>query len=76
MEPDILLADEPTGNLDSQSGTEIVDIMEDLNGQGLTLLVVTHDPNIGRRAKRQIRMEDGRIATDSGKNRAMLAGNA
>jgi putative ABC transport system ATP-binding protein len=64
MEPSILLADEPTGNLDSKSGQEIVDIMEDLNRQGLTLIVVTHDPAIGRRAGRQIRMEDGRIATD------------
>jgi putative ABC transport system ATP-binding protein len=64
MEPSILLADEPTGNLDSKSGQEIVDIMEHLNRQGLTLIVVTHDPAIGRRAGRQIRMEDGRIATD------------
>jgi len=64
MEPTILLADEPTGNLDSASGQEIVDIMEDLNRQGLTLLVVTHDPNIGRRAGRQIRMEDGRVVGD------------
>jgi putative ABC transport system ATP-binding protein len=64
MGPTILLADEPTGNLDSKSGKEIVDIMEDLNRQGLTLFVVTHDAAIGRRAGRQIRMEDGRIATD------------
>jgi putative ABC transport system ATP-binding protein len=64
MGPTILLADEPTGNLDSKSGKEIVDIMEDLNRQGLTLLVVTHDAAIGRRAGRQIQMEDGRIATD------------
>jgi len=64
MEPTILLADEPTGNLDSKSGKEIVDIMEDLNQQGLTLIVVTHDPAIGQRAGRQIRMEDGRVAAD------------
>ena len=64
MEPSILLADEPTGNLDSKSGKEIVDIMEDLNQQGLTLIVVTHDPAIGQRAGRQIRMEDGRIEKD------------
>lgn len=64
MEPSILLADEPTGNLDSKSGKEIVDIMEHLNRQGLTLIVVTHDPAIGRRAGRQIRMEDGRIEKD------------
>jgi len=70
MEPTILLADEPTGNLDSRSGKEIVDIMEDLNRQGLTLLVVTHDPNIGRRAGRQIGMEDGRVASDSSSEQA------
>jgi putative ABC transport system ATP-binding protein len=64
MQPSILLADEPTGNLDSQSGKEVVDIMEELNRQGLTLIVVTHDPAIGRRAGRQIRMEDGRVESD------------
>jgi putative ABC transport system ATP-binding protein len=64
MEPRILLADEPTGNLDSKSGTEIVNIMEDLNQQGLTLIVVTHDAAIGERAGRQVRMEDGRVAAD------------
>jgi putative ABC transport system ATP-binding protein len=66
MQPTILLADEPTGNLDSHSGQEIVDIMEDLNRQGLTLIVVTHDPSIGERAGRQVRMEDGRIVSDTG----------
>ncbi len=65
MAPTILLADEPTGNLDSQSGQEIVDIMEDLNRQGLTLIVVTHDPAIGRRSGRQLGMQDGRVSTDS-----------
>ena len=64
MRPTILLADEPTGNLDSRSGKEIVDIMEELNQQGLTLIVVTHDPSIGERARRMIRMEDGRIVED------------
>jgi len=64
MAPTILLADEPTGNLDSQSGQEIIDIMEELNLQGLTLVVVTHDPAIGRRAGRQIRMEDGQVVND------------
>jgi len=65
MQPKILLADEPTGNLDSRSGKEIVDIMENLNHQGLTLIIVTHDPAIGGRAQRKIRMEDGRIVSDT-----------
>ncbi len=65
MQPSILLADEPTGNLDSHSGKEIVDIMENLNGQGLTLIVVTHDPALGERAERQIRMKDGRVVVES-----------
>jgi len=64
MQPAILLADEPTGNLDSRSGKEIVETMEELNRQGLMLIIVTHDPAIGGRARRKIRMEDGRIVTD------------
>ena len=64
MEPRILLADEPTGNLDSASGGEVVKIMEDLHEQGLTLVVVTHDPIIGGRAHRRLRMRDGRIVQD------------
>lgn len=71
MEPTILLADEPTGNLDSKSGGEIVNIMEELNRQGLTLIVVTHDPAIGQRATRQLRMDDGRIARDSAVDQAL-----
>ena len=63
--PAILLADEPTGNLDSHSGGEIVELMERLNQEGLTLIVVTHDREIGQRAKRRIRVVDGRIASDS-----------
>ncbi len=66
MEPKLLLADEPTGNLDSASGREVVKIMEALNAQGLTLLVVTHDPNIGERARRQLKFKDGRLEHDSG----------
>jgi len=62
MRPPILLADEPTGNLDSQSGREIVGLLETLNEQGVTLFIITHDPELGKRAKRQIRIVDGRIA--------------
>ena len=64
MKPSILLADEPTGNLDSSSGREVTNILEDLNREGITLLVVTHDNNIGDRAKRHIRMVDGAITSD------------
>jgi putative ABC transport system ATP-binding protein len=65
MEPVLLLADEPTGNLDSQSGKEVIEIMEELNTHGLTLVLVTHDPAVGQRARRRLVMEDGRVAGDS-----------
>jgi putative ABC transport system ATP-binding protein len=64
MRPSMLLADEPTGNLDSKSGAEIVNILEEHNAQGLAQIVVTHDPNLGDRATRQIKMVDGRISAD------------
>lgn len=63
MRPEILLADEPTGNLDSHSGTEIVELLEKLNQDGVTLIIITHDQNLGDRANRQIRIIDGKIAT-------------
>jgi putative ABC transport system ATP-binding protein len=66
-QPAVLLADEPTGNLDRNSGKEIIDLMEQLNRDGQTLVVVTHDPEIGERAKRCIRVVDGRIASDTRK---------
>lgn len=66
MRPGIILADEPTGNLDQQSGIEIVDLLEQLNHNGVTLLIVTHDPALGQRAKRHINMVDGSIVSDSG----------
>lgn len=64
MEPHILLADEPTGNLDRVSGNEVIDILETLNQQKITLIMVTHDPELGRRAGRQINMVDGQIESD------------
>lgn len=64
MQPHILLADEPTGNLDRVSGQEVIDILEALNQQQITLILVTHDPELGRRALRQINMVDGRIDSD------------
>ncbi len=62
--PAVLLADEPTGNLDRVTGEEVVRLLEALNAQGMTLIVVTHDPVLGARARRQIRMEDGSIVSD------------
>jgi ABC-type lipoprotein export system ATPase subunit len=64
MKPSILLADEPTGNLDTRAGREVTDILENLNRGGITLLLVTHDNAMGDRAKRHIRMVDGAIASD------------
>jgi putative ABC transport system ATP-binding protein len=64
MEPDILLADEPTGNLDLRSGEEVLRILEERNAAGITLIVVTHNPEIGARARRLVRLVDGRIDSD------------
>jgi len=66
MEPHIILADEPTGNLDRASGQEVVQILEDLNKKGMAIIMVTHDPDLGRRAARRIQMVDGRISEDTG----------
>jgi putative ABC transport system ATP-binding protein len=63
--PAMLLADEPTGNLDRHSSAEIIELLEQLNHDGLTLIIVTHDPEIGERAGRRIRVVDGTIAADS-----------
>jgi putative ABC transport system ATP-binding protein len=65
MGPAVVLADEPTGNLDTKSGIEIVALLESMNAEGLTLIVVTHDPNIGRRARRRLDMVDGGIVSIS-----------
>jgi putative ABC transport system ATP-binding protein len=62
--PAVLLADEPTGNLDRVTGEEVVRLLEALNAQGMTLIVVTHDHALGARARRQIRMEDGNVLSD------------
>jgi len=63
-EPSVLLADEPTGNLDQKSGEEVINTLESLNARGITLIVVTHDSHLGKRATRAIKMLDGRIQSD------------
>ena len=64
LEPDLILADEPTGNLPSDRGTEVMALLEDLNRGGVTLVMVTHDNTLGQRARRRIRLLDGRIVED------------
>jgi putative ABC transport system ATP-binding protein len=64
MNPDIILADEPTGNLDSSSGSDIMSLFTDLWQQGRTLVIITHDPALARRASRVVEIRDGRITSD------------
>ena len=65
MQPAMLLADEPTGNLDRATGDEVIRLLEELNGRGVTLIMVTHDGVLGARARRQVYMEDGAIWRDA-----------
>jgi putative ABC transport system ATP-binding protein len=62
--PPLLLADEPTGNLDSRSGSEVLDILTGLNRQGVTIMIVTHDKDVAARCKRIINLKDGQIIND------------
>ena len=64
MQPTVLLADEPTGNLDHVSGAEVLAALEGLNSRGITLLVVTHDDEVAARSRRHVRMRDGRVVVD------------
>ena len=66
MKPQIILADEPTGNLDRTSGQDVIGILEALHDNRITLIMVTHDPNLGERAARRIQMVDGSIVSDKG----------
>jgi putative ABC transport system ATP-binding protein len=67
--PSLLLADEPTGNLDRATGHDVVAVLEKLHDDGITLIVVTHDPELGARAHRRLRMDDGRLVSDLGEGR-------
>jgi putative ABC transport system ATP-binding protein len=64
MKPAVLLADEPTGNLDHATGREVIALLEKLNSTGTLLIMVTHDPELGERAQRKIHMRDGNIISD------------
>lgn len=65
-DPDVILADEPTGALDSQTSTEVMDLLRDLHAQGRTIIVITHDPIVASVADREIVITDGKITKDSG----------
>lgn len=62
--PSLLLADEPTGNLDTQSSREIMVILDKLNREGITVILVTHEPDIAAYARREIMMQDGQVLSD------------
>jgi putative ABC transport system ATP-binding protein len=63
-DPEVLLADEPTGNLDSRTSVEVMGIFQDLNERGITIIMVTHEPDIASYARRNVVMRDGRIVGD------------
>jgi len=65
MRPSVILADEPTGNLDRATGREVMAILDALNRQGVTVIVVTHDPEVGARARRRLQLVDGAVASDT-----------
>ncbi len=71
--PDIIFADEPTGNLDSRSGTQIMSILQKLNNEGHTIILVTHETNTAKHAKRIVRIKDGEIVSDEINNDQIIA---
>ncbi|HVN35869.1 MAG TPA: ABC transporter ATP-binding protein [Casimicrobiaceae bacterium] len=73
-EPKLILADEPTGNLDMKTSHEIMDVFSQLNADGITIVIVTHEPDIAGYAKRLVRFVDGRITHDGAVTRAAVAG--
>jgi putative ABC transport system ATP-binding protein len=63
-DPALILADEPTGNLDTKTGREIMKLLESLHEKGITVVIVTHDPDVGRSARRRISLRDGLVESD------------
>jgi putative ABC transport system ATP-binding protein len=72
MKPEVILADEPTGNLDTKNGRKVIDALESLNSAGQTIVMVTHDLSIADEAPRLIAFRDGRVESDSGRGRHRL----
>lgn len=75
-QPDVLLADEPTGNLDTRTSLEIMEVFQELNEQGILMIMVTHEPEIGAFTKRVIDMRDGRVERDRWVEKRLLAADA
>ena len=75
-DPAILLADEPTGNLDSKNGDAVMQLLDDLHRQGATICIVTHDPRFAAHAERRVNLLDGRIVNDDGAQGKSNAGTA
>ena len=71
--PSLFLADEPTGNLDSQTSEQIIAILQELNARGLTVVLVTHEPDIAKYAQRQVKFRDGRVVDDTGLSTPVMA---
>ena len=71
--PPVILADEPTGNLDTKATVEIVEFLQNLNAKGITIVMVTHEPDVAAYAKRQVVMRDGKVASDSLVEQQVLA---
>ena len=67
LKPALLLADEPTGNLDSKTAADVLGLFAELHRDGQTVVLVTHDPDVAERAPRQVRMRDGKVDHDSGR---------
>jgi putative ABC transport system ATP-binding protein len=71
--PDLLLCDEPTGNLDSATAHAVMDLLEQLNGSGVTVVVITHDPAVAARARRRVTILDGRLSEGESDSESELA---